>query len=90
MKELESSYKLGFKSASEIAAAMGKEYRDVITQKAEESAMRQVIAKEVGKKYGVEIEQRELLMLTPNEQAGQEKADDPEPTTKETPDDETN
>ena len=68
MKELESAYKLGFKSASDITAAMGKEYKDVITQKAEEAAMRQVIAAEIGAKYGVEIDQRELLMITPNEQ----------------------
>lgn len=68
MKELESAYKLGFKSASEITAAMGKDYRGVILQKAEEAALRQVIAKEVGDKYGIVIEQRELLMLTPNEQ----------------------
>jgi phage pi2 protein 07 len=85
MKELESAYKLGFKSASDITAAMGKEYKDVITQKCEESAMRQVIAREVGAKYGVEIEQRELLMLTPNEQAAPEAA---EPITKEAPDNE--
>lgn len=69
MKELESAYKLGFKSASDITAAMGKEYKDVILQKAEESAMRQVVAREVGAKYGVEIEQRELVMFTPNEMA---------------------
>ena len=69
MKELESAYKLGFKSAGDITAAMGKEYREVITQKAEESAMRQVIAAEVGAKYGVEIDQRELVMMTPNEQS---------------------
>jgi hypothetical protein len=69
MKELESAYKLGFKSAGDITAAMGKEYREVITQKAEESAMRQVIAAEIGAKYGVEIDQRELVMMTPNEQS---------------------
>lgn len=67
MKELESAYKLGFKSASDITAAMGKEYRDVITQKAEEAAMRQIIAREVGARHGVEIDARELLMITPNE-----------------------
>ena len=67
MKELESSYKLGFKSASDITAAMGKEYKDVIREKAEESAIRQLIAKEVGEKHGVEIDQRELVMFTPNE-----------------------
>jgi hypothetical protein len=72
MKELESAYKLGFKSAGDITAAMGKEYREVITQKAEESAMRQVIAAEVGAKYGVEIDQRELVMMTPNEKSKEE------------------
>ena len=77
MKELESSYKLGFKSASDITAAMGKEYHDVIRQKCEESAMRQLIAKEVGEKYGIEIEQRELLMLTPNEQSAEQMAKPP-------------
>lgn len=67
IKELESSYKLGFKSASDITGAMGREYKDVIRQKAEESAMRKLIAKEIGEKYGVEIDPRELLMLNPNE-----------------------
>ena len=84
MKELESSYKLGFKSASDITAAMGKEYKDVIREKAEEAATRQLIAKEVGDKYGIEIEPRELLMLTPNEMAKPDAPDAPEkpPTTK--------
>jgi capsid protein len=68
MKELESAYKLGFKSASDITAAMGKKYSDVITQKAEEAAMRQIIARDIGAKHGVEIDQRELVMMTPNEQ----------------------
>lgn len=76
MKEMESSYKLGFQSASDITAAMGKEYRKVITQKAEESALRQVIASEVGAKYGVVIDQRELLMLTQNEMAAPDPASD--------------
>jgi capsid protein len=84
MKELESSYKLGFKSASDITAAMGKEYKDVIREKAEEAAMRQTIAKEVGDKYGIRIEPRELVMLTPNEMAKPDAPDAPEnpPTTK--------
>lgn len=69
MKELESAYKLGFKSASDITAAMGNEYTDVIYQKAEEAAQRQLIAAEVGGKHGVTIDQRELLMITPNEQS---------------------
>ena len=87
MKELESAYKLGFKSASDITAAMGKEYKDVIRQKAEEAALRQTIAAEVGAKYGVKIEPRELIMLTPNEMAKPDEPDDSDdsddtPTTK--------
>jgi hypothetical protein len=89
MKELESSYKLGFKSASDITGAMGREYKDVIRQKAEEAALRQVIAKEIGDKYGVEIEPRELLMLTPNEMGEkQEKESNGKQPTTENDDDE--
>ena len=68
MKELESAYKLGFKSASDITAAMGKKYVDVVRSKAEEAAMRQVIIKETEEKYGVQIDAREIAMMTPNEQ----------------------
>lgn len=78
MKELETAYKLGFKSASDITAAMGKEYKDVIMQKAEEAALRRLVAAEIMTKYGVEIDQRELAMMTPNEQ--------PDPTPDTTPD----
>jgi len=68
MKELESAYKLGFKSASEITAAMGKQYADVVRQKAEEAAIRQIITAEIEQKYGVKIDSREIAMMTPNEQ----------------------
>jgi capsid protein len=68
MKELESAYKLGFKSATEITAAMGKKYVDVVRSKAEEAAMRQIIVKETEEKYGVHIDAREIAMMTPNEQ----------------------
>jgi hypothetical protein len=68
MKELESAYKLGFKSATEITAAMGKKYVDVIRSKAEEAAMRQIIVKETEEKYGVHIDAREIAMMTPNDQ----------------------
>lgn len=68
MKEMESAYKLGFKSASDITEAMGKKYLDVVRSKAEEAAMRQVIVREVEQKYGVQIDSREIAMMTPNEQ----------------------
>jgi hypothetical protein len=68
MMELESAYKLGFKSAGDITAAMGKKYSDVVRMKAEEAAMRQLIVKEVEEKYGVQIDAREIAMMTPNDQ----------------------
>ena len=68
MKELESAYKLGFKSAEDITAAMGKSYSDVVRAKAEEAALRQIITAEVEKKYGVKIDSREIAMMTPNDQ----------------------
>ena len=71
IKELESSYKLGFKSASDITAAMGKEYKDVIYEKAEEAAIRQQAIAAMKKKYGIDIDARELAMMTPNEQPDQ-------------------
>jgi len=75
MKELESAYKLGFKSASDITAAMGKKYSDVVRMKAEEAAMRQIITREVEEKYGVHIDSREIAMMTPNDQPDQELID---------------
>ena len=68
MKELESAYKLGFKSAGEITSAMGRKYSDVVRAKAEEAALRQVIVKEIEEKYGVSIDSREIIMMTPNDQ----------------------
>jgi capsid protein len=68
MKELESAYKLGFKSAGDITAAMGKKYSDVVRMKAEEAALRQIIVKEIEEKYGVRIDAREIAMMTPNDQ----------------------
>jgi hypothetical protein len=75
MKELESAYKLGFKSAGDITAAMGKKYSDVVRAKAEEAALRQVITKEIEQKYGVKIDAREIAMMNPNDQPDASRAD---------------
>jgi hypothetical protein len=72
MKELESAYKLGFKSAGEITSAMGRKYSDVVRAKAEEAALRKVITKEIEEKYGVSIDAREIAMMTPNDQPDQQ------------------
>jgi capsid protein len=68
MRELTESYKMGFRSGADITQAMGKEYKDVIRAKAEEAAMRQMMIKEMQDKYDVEIDPRELVMFTSNEQ----------------------
>jgi capsid protein len=68
MKELVESYKMGFKSGSDITAAMGREYKDVMRAKAEEAAQRMILIQKMKDKYGVEINPRELVMFTPNEQ----------------------
>ena len=78
MKELESAYKLGFKSAGEITAAMGKDYADVVRQKAEEAAIRQVIKAEIEKKYGIQIDAREIAMMTPNDQPDAKPEENPQ------------
>ena len=67
MKEMVESYKMGFRSGGDITAAMGREYKDVMRAKAEESAMRQLLITEMNDKYGVEIDPRELVMFTANE-----------------------
>jgi capsid protein len=79
MKELESAYKLGFKSASDITSAMGRQYADVVRQKAEEAAIRQIITAEIEEKYGVKIDAREIAMMTPNDQPDPDNAPVPEP-----------
>jgi len=72
MKEMVESYKMGFRSGGDITAAMGREYKDVMRAKAEESAMRQLLITEMNGKYGVEIDPRELVMFTANEIANTE------------------
>jgi hypothetical protein len=58
---------MGVRSGGDITAAMGREYKDVMRAKAEESAMRQLLITEMNDKYGVEIDPRELVMFTANE-----------------------
>jgi hypothetical protein len=68
-KELETLWKIGAKNMTDIAAMFGiSNIENHYRSRAIEVAKRKLIAAEVGKEYGVEIDDREMSMLTPNEQ----------------------
>jgi len=71
-KELETLWKIGAANMSDIVSMRGKSYEDHIRERAVEVAKRKLIAAEVGAEYGVEIDDREMSMLTPNEQPNTE------------------
>jgi capsid protein len=71
-KELEALWKIGATNMRDIVSMRGQSYESHIRERAEEIALRKLIAAEVGKAYGVEIDDREMSMLTPNEQPNTE------------------
>jgi capsid protein len=71
-KELETLWKIGAANMSDIVSMRGKSYEDHIRERAIEVAKRKLIAAEVGKEYKVTIDDREMSMLTPNEQSTNE------------------
>jgi hypothetical protein len=60
-------YKLGSINMGDIQEAQGTTLEEHYRERAEEIALRKVIAKEVSAREGVPIEDREMCMLTPNE-----------------------
>lgn len=84
-KELIEGWKAGYINQADILGAHGKELRSHLYARAEEVALRKLIAEEIGNKYGVEIEEREMAMLTPNEMGGSKEA--PEEKEPEEPED---
>jgi hypothetical protein len=71
-KELESGWRCGFRNHTDIVGMMGKDLRQHYAERAEEVAMRKLAAADASAKYGVEVEEREMAMLTQNEQPEQE------------------
>jgi len=67
-KELESMWKIGARNMRDIVGMMGKDLGEHYNERAEEIAMRKLAAKRASEKYGVEIEDRDMAMMTPNEQ----------------------
>jgi capsid protein len=77
-KELETLWKMGAANMRDIVSMRGKTYEDHIRERAQEIALRKMAAAEATQLYGVPVDDREMAMLTANEQ----------PTTTETNDDE--
>jgi len=74
-------YRLGSINMTEVQSSNGKPIDEFYRERAEEIALRKLIAREVAEKYeGVVIEDREMVMLTPNDMSTAT-ADPPEPTT---------
>jgi hypothetical protein len=69
---------MGAANMRDIVSMRGKTYEDHIRERAQEIALRKMAAAEATQLYGVPVDDREMAMLTANEQ----------PTTTETNDDE--
>ena len=65
---------------TEVQSSNGKPIDEFYRERAEEIALRKMIALEVSAKYDVTIEDREMVMLTPNDMSTAT-ATTPEPTT---------
>jgi hypothetical protein len=67
-KELETLWRIGAVNMRDIVSMRGKTYEEHITERAHEIAIRKIAAADATKLYGVEIDSREMTMLTPNDQ----------------------
>jgi hypothetical protein len=70
-KELETLWRMGAANMRDIVSMRGKTYEDHIKERAHEVALRKMAAAEATALYGVEIDDREMAMLTANEQPNQ-------------------
>ena len=82
-KMLNEGYRLGKYNMSDLLEFEGRTEDEHLEQRAMESVKRQLKIQEKFEEYGVMVEKRELVMLTPNEVATP-----PEPTTQNNEDDE--
>lgn len=79
-------YKLGAQNMTQLLQERGKTYSEHIRERCMEVVERKIIKEEFEAKYGVEIDPRELQMLTPNDMPQEEP--EPQPTTEENDTDE--
>jgi hypothetical protein len=62
---------MGAANMRDIVSMRGKTYEDHIKERAHEVALRKMAAAEASTLYGVEVDDREMAMLTANEQPNQ-------------------
>jgi hypothetical protein len=67
-KELETLWRIGAVNMREIVSMRGSTLENHFKDRAHEIALRKIAAKDAEALYGVEIDSREMSMLTPNEQ----------------------
>ena len=68
-KELETLWRMGAANMRDIVSMRGKTLEAHYTERAHEVALRKLAARSATELYGVEIEDREMSMLNPNEMA---------------------
>jgi capsid protein len=71
-KELESQWKSGFRNQEEIVGMFGRSLEEHLEQRAREVALRKLAAKRASEIYGVPVDDREMAMMTANEQPNQD------------------
>jgi capsid protein len=69
-KELETMWKIGAANMRDIVAMRGKTLETHLEERATEIALRKLAARDAALRYGVEIDDREMALITPNEQPG--------------------
>jgi hypothetical protein len=77
-KALLEGWRAGTRNLTEVIEANGRDIEEFTRERANEIVLRKLIAAEVGAAAGVEIEDREMAMLTPNEMGEQGDAPDME------------
>ena len=70
-KALLEGWRAGTRNLTEVIEANGRDIEEFTRERANEIVLRKLIAAEVGAAAGVEIEEREMAMLTPNEMGEQ-------------------
>jgi hypothetical protein len=68
-KELEALWKMGAANLRDIVSMRGKTLESHYQERAQEVALRKLAARDASDLYGVDIDDREMSMLTPNEMA---------------------
>ena len=70
-QELENGWKNGWLNHTDILGMFGKTLEEHYQERAEEVAMRKLAAQQASEIYGVSVDEREMALITPNEQPQQ-------------------